>query len=77
MEKFTYQDYLLNQEFNHHTENTARLVELFGTESEQREMKWIQYVHEKLGHIPETERVRRDELDRKYLPFLKFSAVNA
>lgn len=64
--KFTFKDYLANEDRNAHSENALRLTETFGTPEEINEIKKIQKSHYDRGHILDHEAKRRNEISNKY-----------
>ena len=70
-EAFTKADFAKLETTNDHTEAAKKLVDMFGTSDEKKEMAAIKSRHEKTGYISGPDYSRRIQMTNKYYSRLK------
>ncbi len=70
-EAFTKKDFQKLEQSNDHTEAAKKLIDMFGTSDEKKEMNDIKARHEKTGYISGKDYSRRIQLTNRYYSRLK------
>ena len=70
MNTFTLAEYKENEQFNDHTLNALKLVEMFGTTDELHQVQMIADADEKQGFLTMEQTRHRYELSQKYYKLL-------
>ena len=70
-EAFTKKDFQKLEQSNDHTEAAKKLIDMFGTSDEKKEMNDIKTRHEKTGYISGKDYSRRIQLTNRYYSRLK------
>ena len=70
-EAFSKKDFQKLEQSNDHTEAAKKLIDMFGTSDEKKEMNDIKARHEKTGYISGTDYSKRIKLVNRYYSRLK------
>ena len=70
-EAFSKKDFQKLEQSNDHTEAAKKLIDMFGTSDEKKEMNDIKARHEKTGYISGKDYSRRIQLTNRYYSRLK------